>query len=148
MNLKSTKGITMVNLVIYIICFVVIAAVVGSITVFFYSNSELLDNEVSAASEYNKLNMFLVKESEIKNNKFTNFNVDEENGNSYLIFSNGDTYTFNEENGLIYYNGMCICEFVSDFDVTTNYTSGKEVVNVLVKFDSNNISYKTSYTMK
>ena len=61
MNLKSTKGITMVNLVIYIICFVVIAAVVGSITVFFYSNSELLDNEVSAASEYNKLNMFLVK---------------------------------------------------------------------------------------
>ena len=34
------------------------------------------------------------------------------------------------------------------FNVTTDYSSGKEVVNVLVKFDNDNISYKTSYTMK
>lgn len=146
MNLRSTKGITMVNLVVYITCFVVIAAIVGNITVFFYNNSELLDTEISAASEYNKLNLFLVRESEMDNNKFDDFFT--ENGNSYLTFSNGDTYTFNKENGLIYYNGMCICEFASDFNVTTDYTSGKEVVSVLVKFNDNNISYKTSYTMK
>ena len=146
MKFKSVKGITMVNLVIYIVCFVMIAAVVGSITVFFYNNTEILDDEISAASEYNKLNLFLVKESEYDNNNFEKFYTDSDN--SYLAFSNGDVYTFNKENGLIYYNDMCICEFASDFNVTTDYTSGKEIVNVLVKFDNDNISYKTSYTMK
>lgn len=146
MNFKSVKGITMINLVIYIICFVVISTLVGNITVFFYNNTELLDDEISAASEYNKLNLYLVKESEYTNNKFKDFYT--QNGNSYLLFSNGNVYTFNKGNGLLYHNSMCLCEFVSDFNVTTDYTSGKEVVNVLVKFDNDNISYKTSYTMK
>ncbi len=146
MKFKSAKGITMVNLVVYVTCFVIIAAVVGNLTVFFYNNSEILDNEISAASEYNKLNLFLVKESEIANNKFDDFYT--ENNNSLLVFSNGDTYTFDKDNGLIYYNNMCICEFTSDFNVTTEYSSGKEIVNVLVKFNDDNISYKTSYTMK
>jgi len=146
MNLKSTKGITMITLVIYISCFVVIAGIVGSITVFFYSNTEILDDEISASSEYNKLNLFLAKESEYVDNKFKEFYI--ENDISYLTFSNGNIYTFDKENGLIYYNEMCLCEFASDFNVTTDYTSGKEVINVLVKFDEDNISYRTSYTMK
>ena len=146
MKFKSAKGITMVNLVVYVTCFVIIAAVVGNLTVFFYNNSEILDNEISAASEYNKLNLFLVKESEIANNKFDDFYT--ENNNSLLVFSKGDTYTFDKDNGLIYYNNMCICEFASDFNVTTEYSSGKEIVNVLVKFNDDNISYKTAYTMK
>lgn len=144
--IKSVKGITMINLVIYIICFAVISAIVGNITVFFYNNTELLDDEISAASEYNKLNVFLVKESEYKDNKFERFFT--QDNISYLLFSNGDIYTFDKENGLMYFNEMCLCEFVSDFNVTTDYKSGKEVVNVLVKFDNDNISYKTSYTMK
>lgn len=147
MNFKSTKGITMINLIIYISCFVIVAAVVGGITVFFYSNTDVLDSEISAASEYNKLNMYLVKESQYSNNKFMEYNS--EDGNmSYLTFSNGNMYTFDEENRLLYYNEMCLCESVSDFDVTPDYSSGKQVVNVLVKFDNDNISYKTSYTMK
>lgn len=147
MNFKSTKGITMINLIIYISCFVIVAAVVGGITVFFYSNTDVLDSEISAASEYNKLNMYLVKESQYSDNKFVEYNS--EDGNmSYLTFSNGNMYTFDKENRLLYYNEMCLCESVSDFDVTPDYSSGKQVVNVLVKFDNDNISYKTSYTMK
>ena len=136
----------MSKLVIYVTCFLMIAGIVGNLTVFFYNNSEILDNEISAASEYNKLNLYLVKESEISHNKFENFYT--ENDLTYLTFTNGDTYLFDKENGLIYYNNMCVCEFASDFNVTTDYSSGKEVVNVLVKFDNDNISYKTSYTMR
>lgn len=146
MKLKSSKGVTMINLVIYVTCFLMITGLIGNLTVFFYNNSEILDNEISAASEYNKLNLFLVKESKIAHNKFESFYI--ENDLKYLTFSNGDTYLFDKENGLIYYNNICVCEFASDFNVTTDYSSGKEVVNVLVKFDNDNISYKTSYTMK
>ena len=147
MKFKSEKGITMINLIIYISCFVVITAIVGGVTTFFYNNTDILDSEISAASEYNKLNMYLAKESEEFNNKFVQFNSEDES-TSVLTFSNGNIYTFDKENKLLYYNKMCLCEFVSDFSVTVDHSTGKQVVNVLVKFDDNNISYKTSYTMK
>ena len=147
MKFKSENGITMINLIIYISCFVVITAIVGGVTTFFYNNTDILDSEISAASEYNKLNMYLAKESEEFNNKFVQFNSEDE-FTSVLTFSNGNIYTFDKENKLLYYNKMCLCEFVSDFSVTVDHSTGKQVVNVLVKFDDNNISYKTSYTMK
>ena len=147
MKFKSENGITMINLIIYISCFVVITAIVGGVTTFFYNNTDILDSEISAASEYNKLNMYLAKESEEFNNKFVQFNSEDES-TSVLTFSNGNIYTFDKENKLLYYNKMCLCEFVSDFSVTVDHSTGKQVVNVLVKFDDNNISYKTSYTMK
>lgn len=146
MNIKSAKGITMLSLVIYVLCFVGISAIVGSITVFFYNNNEVLDNEVSSASEYNKLNLYLVKDSEEKGNSYKE--IYEESGLYSLSFTNGNVYTFDKANGLIYFNQMCLCEYVSDFAVSLDYSSGKEVINVLVKFNDDNISYKTSYTMK
>lgn len=146
MNIKSEKGITMLSLVIYVLCFVGISAIVGSITVFFYNNNEILNDEVSSASEYNKLNLYLVKDSEENGNSYKE--IYEESDLYSLCFTNGNVYTFDKENGLIYFNQMCLCEYVSDFSVSLDYSSGKEVINVLVKFDNDNISYKTSYTMK
>ncbi len=64
MKLKFQKGVTMLSLVIYIASFLVVAGVVAGITIFFYNNTSLLDTEVYSAAEYNKLNMYLVKESE------------------------------------------------------------------------------------
>ena len=54
----------MLSLVIYIASFLVVAGVIAGITIFFYNNTKLLDTEVYSAAEYNKLNMYLVKESE------------------------------------------------------------------------------------
>lgn len=146
MNIKSASGITMISLVIYVVCFVVISAIVGTITVFFYNNNEVLDNELVASAEYNKLNMYLVKDSQDIDNSYNG--IYEQNNLYSLVFNNGSVYTFDKENNAIYYNQMCLCEFISDFDVSLDYSSGKEVVNVLVKFNDDNISYKTSYTMQ
>ena len=73
MNYKSQKAITMVSLVIYIGCFLVITGIIGAVTVFFYNNTSLLNSEVYSSAEYNKLNMYLVKESEEQGNSFVNF---------------------------------------------------------------------------
>ena len=143
MNCKSQKGITMLSLVIYIICFVIIAGIVGAITVFFYNNTELLNSEAYSATEYNKLNMYLVNESEEEGNSFVDF---DDTSNLYkLTFSNGNVYTFDTENNLLYFNQICLCEDVQDLKVTTDYTTGKEVIEV--KIDFSNKSYTTSYTM-
>ena len=143
MNYKSQKAITMISLVIYIVCFVIVAGTIGGITVFFYNNTSLLNSEVYSSAEYNKLNMYLVKESEEKGNSFVNF---DDSGNMYtLTFSNGNIYTFDKDNNLLYFNKICLCEDVQDFSVLTDYTTGKEVIKV--KIDFSNKSYTTNYCM-
>lgn len=143
MNYKSQKGITMISLVIYIGCFLIVAGTIGAITIFFYNNTSLLNSEVYSSAEYNKLNMYLVKESEEKGNSFVNF---DNSGNIYtLTFSNGNVYTFDKDNNLLYFNMVCLCEDVQGFNVLTDYTTGKEVVKV--KIDFSNKSYTTNYCM-
>lgn len=143
MNYKSQNGITMTSLVIYVVCFLIVAGTIGAVTIFFYNNISLLDNEVYSSAEYNKLNMYLVKESEYEGNSFVSF---DDSGDIYtLTFSNGNIYTFDTENNLLYFNKICLCEDVQDFSVITDYTTGKEVIKV--KIDFSNKSYTTSYCM-
>ena len=143
MKYKSQKGMTMLSLVIYISCFVVIAGIIGGITSFFYNNTELLNSEAYSATEYNKLNIYLVSESEETGNSFAGF--DDTTDVYVLSFSNGNVYSFDTENNLLYFNKICLCEDVQDFKVTTDYTTGKEVVKVKISFSDK--SYTTSYTM-
>lgn len=143
MNYKSQNAITMISLVIYVGCFLVVAGIVGAVTVFFYNNTSLLNSEVFSSAEYNKINMYLVKESEEEGNSFVSF---DNSSNMYtLTFSNGNVYTFDKDNNLLYFNKICLCEDVQEFNVLTDYTSGKEVLKV--KIDFTNKSYTTSYCM-
>lgn len=143
MNYKSQKAITMVSLIIYVGCFLVVSGIVGAVTVFFYNNTSLLNSEVYSSAEYNKLNMYLVKESEEEGNSFVNF---DNSSNMYtLTFSNGNVYTFDKDSNLLYFNKICLCEDVQEFDVLTDYSTGKEVIKI--KIDFTNKSYTTSYCM-
>lgn len=143
MNLKSKKGVTMLSLVIYVASFVVVAGIVGGITVFFYNNTNMISNEVYSAAEYNKFNMYLVEESEESGNFYEGFDT---SSDMYeLTFSNGDVYTLDTNNNLLYYNSICLCEDVQDLSVDVDYSTGKEVVKVKITFSDQ--AYTTSYTM-
>lgn len=147
MNFKSQNAITMLSLIIYIGCFVLIAGIVGSITYYFYNNTELLNEQVYSAAEYNKLNAYLVDESKINGNEFVSFTPNDTLNISTLTFKNGDKYTLDKTNHLLYYNSICLCEDVQDFEVASpTYDTGKEVLNIKVSFT--NKTYSTSYTME
>lgn len=147
--MRSQKGVTMMSLIIYITSFLVITGLVAGITSFFYSNSTLMTEELYSAADYNKLNLYLVKESEQQGNRVKNIefaNDEEDSKDAYsLSFTNGDKFTFDPFNNLLYYNNICICEDVQKFKVDTEYTYGKEVMNVMIGFT--NKSYSCKYTM-
>ena len=144
MKIKSQSGVTMISLIIYISSFLVIAGLIAGITSFFYNNTSLMDEEVYSAAEYNKLNMYLVKESEQKGNRILDIKLND-NNMIYIEFSNGNRYTLDKTSNLLYYNSICLCEDVIDFTVEKEYNSGKEVLKV--KVDFTNKSYTTKYTM-
>lgn len=62
--MKSQKGISLMSLLIYVVAFLVISGIIAAITTFFYSNYAFLDDKVSISSEYNKLNLCFVQETE------------------------------------------------------------------------------------
>lgn len=146
--MRSNKGITMMGLVIYITSFLVVTGIVAGITAFFYGNSELMTGALYSAADYNKLNLYFVKESEQQGNRVKDIvlsNEDATDNDYYVSFSNGDRFTFDEKNNLLYYNSICLCEDVQTFKVSKDYTTGKEVLNVMVGFT--NKSYTCKYTM-
>lgn len=138
------------GLIIYVTSFLVVTGVVAGVTSFFYSNSMLMTEELYSAADYNKLNLYLVKESEQEGNRvkyieFANAGLDESKDAYSLSFTNGDKFTFEPENHLLYYNNICICEDVQRFKANTEYTYGKEVMNIMIGFT--NKSYSCKYTM-
>lgn len=150
--MRSQKGITMMGLVIYITSFLVVTGIVAGITAFFYGNSNLMTQELYSAADYNKLNLYLVRESEQVGNRVSEISLlgetpkeGEDKDAYYVIFSNGDRFTYDYDNHLLYYNSICLCEDVQKFKVNTSYDTGKEVVSVMVGFT--NKSYTCKYTM-
>lgn len=141
MKVYSNKGITMMSLIIYITSFLVVVGVVAGITSFFYGNASLMTQELYSSSDYNKLNLYLVKESEQVGNRVSSLNSE----NGILSFTNGDKFTYDKTNKLLYYNSICLCEDIQNFSTNTEYTDGKEVINVNVEFT--NRSYSCKYTM-
>ena len=51
------------SLTIYIIAFVIIIGIVGSITVFFSNNTKDINMNVGASSEYNKFNLYMLEQT-------------------------------------------------------------------------------------
>jgi len=153
MKVNSQSGITMMSLVIYITSFLVIAGIIASITSFFYKNTSLMDEEVYSAAEYNKLNLYLAKETEEPGNRVSNIKINEKEHEyedlsekvTYISFTNGHKYTFDSDTNILYFGNVCLCEDVQDFSVVKDYSYGKETIKVKVQFS--NKSYTTKYTM-
>ena len=145
--MRSQKGITMMGLVMYITCFLLVTGIVAGITAFFYGNSNLMTEELYSSADFNKLNLYFVKESEQEGNRVEE--IAEENnidGASYYIkFTNGDRFTYDSSYGLLYYQGICLCEDVKKFKADQDFSSGKEVVKIFIEFT--NKSYSCNYTM-
>ena len=148
--MRSKKGITMMSLVIYVTSFLLVTGIVAGVTAFFYGNSTLMTSELYSAADYNKFNVYMVKESSQEGNRITDLQNLEAVGSSdvntyYIKFSNEDRFTYDNVNKLLYFNSICLCEDVQSFKATTDYSTGKEVVDVLIGFT--NKSYRCKYTM-
>lgn len=146
--MNSKNGITMISLIVYITSFLLVTGIIAGVTYFFYSNTNLINEELYSVADYNKLNLYFVKESEQKGNRINEIILDN-NGfedNYYVSFLNGDRFTFDYTNHLLYYNSICLCEDVQKFQVQKEYDMGKEVLSVLVGFT--NRSFSCKYTMK
>jgi hypothetical protein len=116
-NLRSNKGVTLLDLTIYMIAVMLIIGLMTGIRQFFYRNTDAVRETARYAAEFDNFNAYFVKD--VKSSE--DIVVDAEN-NTYT-FSNGTIYTYkpyydsNEDVtiGDLYRNSVKIATNIKEF---------------------------------
>ena len=150
--MKSQKGITMISLVIYVVGFMAITGIVGAITTYFYNNMNVIDSSASSSVEYNKLNVYLLKQVKSPDVVLEGYtenphkDLNEENAN-YITFKlqDGTENTFLHVGNILYFNKIKLCEEVEKFEVSVEE---EEKTSITVTVQIANNQYKTKYVLE
>jgi len=104
-KMKSSKGITLISLITYIVGMVIAVAIISTITTYFSKNVSLSDLK-NTEIEYSKFSSVFTKEIHIKNNKVIECYTQGEGTEkiSYIIFSTGNQYTYMAQDKSIFKN--------------------------------------------
>lgn len=129
--MSNEKGITLISLIIYVVVMTIVLIIMGSIVTNFYSNTESTFANVKEAVEFNKFNIYFLKEVKLYDNAIDTINL--ENDTPYILFTSGNAFIF--DNNKIYYNNIEICDGVKNISFaygTTVDESGKEIEDTTV----------------
>lgn len=116
--MNKQNGITLVSLIIYIIVMTIVLAIMSSVILNFYSNMQGLNTNVDNIIEFNKFNIYFLKEVKLYNNAVDTIEL--KDGSSYILFKSGNSFIF--KSNKIYYNNLEICKNVKNI----NFEYGKK----------------------
>lgn len=134
--MKQNAGITTTSVIIYIIAMMIVIGMIGTITSFFYTNVNDLENSSDYISEITKFHMYFLEETTNEQNEIY------EISNHSILFTTGNAFTFQDNQ--IYFNHIKICEHVADLQFTTETLNNKTVVRVLIEIGENGEYIKTT----
>lgn len=140
----------MTSLVIYVISFVIIIGIVGSITTMFNSNISEINTSSGIAAEYNIFNVYMLNQTKegFSIYKYGDSKTDSTVENTFVTFSNGETLnTFVHLGNILYFNNAKLCENIEDFQVKVeNAENGNQVLKTYL--DINGTVYTTDYVIE
>lgn len=141
--MKANSGVTTTSLIIYIIAMMIVIGIVATITSFFYTNINNLDENSKNISEITKFNVYFIEEIEKEDNSVI---LIQDNKKS-ISFSSGNTYTF--QDNAIYLNTIRICDNISNMQIEMQEKEGKTILTVLIT-TGNKMEYTkvTQYVIK
>lgn len=127
MNKKYKRGITLASLVIYIVLFTSFTIFVAAIS---NNNNERLFNDRGEAINYSTLNKLQqnIEDSSLNSNSVS---ITE----NEINYSNGDSYSYDSENKVIYKNGGILCLNVESFDLSIEDGINTQKVTVNISFN-------------
>lgn len=143
--MKSNKGVTLTSLIIYVIGMTIMVSIIATLTSFFYKNIDIGDIN-SNTTQYTKFTSILSEEVNKKNNSVIDCQSLTD-GVSYIVFSSGNQYTFNQKSKSVYRNNVKICDNIDTCDFSYTYIDSKYKIKVSFKTanidmtESNSIVY-------
>ena len=148
-NLKSEKGITLIELIVYVLVMTIVVGIMAGVSNFFYDNLWVVKDGAKYAGEFDKLNSNLIVD--VKANKHVVAN----NIDKTIIFEDGTTYKYNEQDEGIYRGKNKIAANVKAFSVSNktiiinNVEKDILTIKVIIGNSSKNlINKQIDYTLK
>ena len=120
--MKDNKGITLANLVVYVVGFTIIIGIVTVIISFINKNIVQMNEATDRVAEYSKFNLAFVEEVKKINNEITNVT------SNSIEFSSGNKYTFQDNK--IYLNKAALVNNVKKCKFEVINLDYKQVVAV------------------
>lgn len=117
----SSRGVTTANLIIYVIAMLIVIGIIATITSFFYTNVNNLEDSSSNVSEITKFNMYFLQEVKNVNNDIIILNE------KSITFLTGNTFTFQDNS--IYMNSSRISENIKDLKFSLEEINEKKSYN-------------------
>lgn len=149
--MKKENGITLTTLIIYVIGMVIVVTTVSTLTTYFYKNIDI-NSTNNDTTQYTKFTSVFLDEINKGQNEVIEAKTISESDKkvSYIIFSDGNQYTFKEENKSIYKNQVKICENIDNCEFSYKYQDSQYIVQVQLKTGKIDKTGNNaiSYTMK
>lgn len=149
--MKNNRGITLTSLIIYVIGMVIVVSLIATLTTFFYKNVNV-DNISKDTTQYTKFSNLFLDEINKKDNDIVECKTTEEDGQkiSYIIFFDGNQYTYKAENKSIYKNKIKICKDVEECEFSYIYIDSTYQIKINFKTSSVNMTGDNAmvYSMK
>ena len=148
--MRSEKGVTMGTLIIYVTIFFAISTIIGIITSYYYKNIMELDFSAASAVEYDKLNVYLLRETKEPGNdilSIENMGTDPyaEDYARSVTFSSGNIYYRAGNN--IYMNQIRLCEDVTELQFEEIIEGNEKILKTTVQFDGGEV-LETNYVLE
>lgn len=149
--MKDNRGITLTSLIIYVIGMVIVVSLIATLTTFFYKNVNV-DNISKDTTQYTKFSNLFLDEINKKDNDIVECKTTEDHGQkiSYIIFSDGNQYTYKAENKSVYKNKIKICKDVEECEFSYIYIDSTYQIKINFKTSSVNMTGDNAmvYSMK
>lgn len=132
--MKNNKGITLTSLIIYVIGMTIMVGTIATLTSFFYKNINIgsINNDTT---QYTKFSSIFSEEINRKDNSVVKCK-ELSDETSYIIFSSGNQYTFNQKSRSIYKNNIKICEDIEVCGFSYTFVDSKYKITVSFKSGS------------
>ena len=136
--MKSNKGVTFTSLIIYVIGLIIVTGIIGSFSVYFFSNVNTMIIKNTSEEQYSKVLSYITKDINSKNITDVTANVNE---NDCLIIKFADEieHQYINKDGCIYYINndennkvkIVLCNNVTnEADKVFQYQDGKITINL------------------
>ncbi len=99
-KIQKNRGVTLITLILYIILALVALGMLGAIMSSFRANINGMNAQSVQDTEFDKLNLQFLKETKTEGNTIN----EGESNSSKIVFSNGNVYTYDEEEQAVYLN--------------------------------------------
>lgn len=150
--MKKEEGITLSVLVIYVIIFTTIIGLLANLSSYIYGNIKYINDNSIDISEFNKFNMYFIKDVKTNSQAIVKENSDGNEG-SEIIFEDGNIYKYIKNEKTIYKNKQKIAENIQNFsaEVIDNQDNSKRYIKIYIKIgaeEETNYENEINYVLK